>query len=204
MFSESFFLLVLWAVVDMLLSGWCLGVFYMSDEKLVSLLKECGALQFGRFVLTSGAVSNYYVDIKKASTDPVVLRYIGELMAGFVDGYDLVAGMELGAVPLAVAVALESDVPFVIVRKGEREHGLKRLIEGSDVSGKRVLVVEDVTTSGGSVVKAVERLRDAGASVDCAVVVVDREGDARRRLEELDVSLESLVSVSDILKDVEE
>lgn len=176
----------------------------MSDEKLVSLLKECGALQFGRFVLTSGAVSNYYVDIKKASTDPVVLRYIGELMASFVDDYDLVAGMELGAVPLAVAVGLEADVPFVIVRKGEREHGLKRLIEGSDVSGKRVLIVEDVTTSGGSVVKAVERLRDAGASVDCAVVVVDREGDARSRLEGLDVSLESLVSVSDILKDAEE
>lgn len=201
MFSESFFLLVLRAVVDMLLSGWCIGVFCMSDEKLVSLLKECGALQFGRFVLTSGAVSNYYVDIKKASTDPVVLRYIGELMAGFVEGYDLVAGMELGAVPLAVAVALESDVPFVIVRKGEREHGLKRLIEGSDVSGKLVLVVEDVTTSGGSVVKAVKRLRDAGATVDCAVVVVDREGDARSRLEELDVSLECLVSVGDILKD---
>jgi len=137
----------------------------MDKQKLIDLLKKCGAIQFGRFVLTSGAVSNYYIDIKKASTNPKILKKIAEMMAEYVAGYDLIAGMELGAVPLAVALSLETNIPYVIVRKEKREHGTGKQIEGGDVKNKKVLVVEDVTTSGGSVVKAIKTLREEKALV---------------------------------------
>ena len=172
----------------------------MDKEKLIELLKECKAIQFGRFVLTSGAISDYYIDIKKASTNPKILKKIAEAMAEYAKGYDLLAGMELGAVPLIVALSLEVKIPYAIIRKEKREHGTSKQIEGAEVKGKKVLIIEDVTTSGGSVLKSIRILRDSGALVDEVVVVVDREAGTERKLQELDVSFIPLLSVSDILK----
>ncbi|RLI59161.1 MAG: orotate phosphoribosyltransferase [Candidatus Thorarchaeota archaeon] len=172
----------------------------MGKQQLIELLKECGAIQFGRFVLTSGAVSDYYINIKKASTNPKVLKKITEMMAEYVEGYDVIAGMELGAVPLAVSLSLETNIPYVIVRKEKREHGTGKKIEGGDVKNKKVLVVEDVTTSGGSVIKAVKTLRENQALVDKVLVVVDRESGAEEKLLNIDIRLISLISVRDILK----
>ena len=164
------------------------------------MLKECGAIQFGHFVLTSGATSNYYIDIKKASTNPKILRVFAKLVAKHAEGYDVVAGIELGAVPLAVAVSLEVNKPFVIVRKEKKEHGTGKLLEGADISHKRVLLVEDVTTTGGSVVKAIKCLRENNAMVDKVVTVVDRLSGAKEKLREMRVELISLLDVNDILK----
>ncbi len=172
----------------------------MDKEELIKLFKECGAIQFGRFVLTSGAVSDYYIDIKKASTNPNILKKIAEAMAEYAKGYDIIAGMELGAVPLVVALSLEVDVPYVIIRKEKQEHGTSKQIEGGEVKNKKVLVVEDVTTSGGSVVKTLQVLRENQAKVDEVLVVVDRESGAEEKLRNLDVSFIPLLSVSDIIK----
>ena len=172
----------------------------MNKKGLVKLLKKCGAIQFGRFVLTSGAVSDYYIDIKKASTDPVILKKIVEAMAEYTEGYDILAGMELGAVPLVVALSLETKIPYVIIRKEKREHGTSKQIEGRDVKNKKVLVIEDVTTSGGSVVKTIQILRDSHALVDEVLVVVDRESGAEEKLQQLDVNFIPLLSVGEILK----
>jgi len=98
-----------------------------------------------------------------------------------VKGYDRVAGVELGAVPIAAAVSLETGVPFLIVRKEPKGHGTKRIYEGELHAGDRVVFVEDVVTTGGTLRTAIERLRAEGAVVDRAVAVVDREeggGDA--------------------------
>lgn len=170
-------------------------------EKLKQSLERCGAIQFGRFVLTSGAISDYYIDIKKASTNPKILREITKAFSEYVSGYDVLAGMELGAVPLIVALSLKTDMPCVIIRKEKREHGTGKQIEGGPVKGKRVLVIEDVATSGRSVVKTIKVLRDEKAIVDKVLVVVDRESGAKEALKELDVQLHPLLSVSDILKD---
>jgi len=172
----------------------------MEKTQLISLLKECNAIQFGRFVLTSGAVSDYYIDIKKASTNPTVLKKIAETMAEYTEGYDLIAGMELGAVPLVVALSLETKIPYVIVRKQQREHGTSKQIEGCDVKDKKVLIIEDVTTSGGSVVKTINILRENKALVDEVIVVVDRESGAEEKLQSLDVSFIPLLSICDIIK----
>jgi len=121
-------------------------------------------------------------------------------MAEYVEGYDLLAGMELGAVPLITALSLETNIPYVIIRKGKREHGTGKQIEGGDVKNKHVLIIEDVTTSGGSVVKTIQILRQSQAEVDEVLVVVDRESGAEEKLQNLDVSFIPLLSVSDILK----
>lgn len=172
----------------------------MHKTELIELLKECNAIQFGRFVLTSGAVSNYYIDIKKASTNPKILKKIAEAMTEYTKGYDLLAGMELGAVPLVTALALETNIPYIIIRKEKREHGTSKQIEGADVKGKKVLVIEDVTTSGGSVIKTIQILRENKAVVDEVLVVVDRESGAEEKLQNVDASFIPLISVSDILK----
>ncbi|RLF33441.1 MAG: orotate phosphoribosyltransferase [Thermoplasmata archaeon] len=172
----------------------------MDKKRFIKLLRDCEAIQFGRFILTSGAVSSYYIDIKKASTNPGVLREIAKAMAEHTKGYDLLAGMELGAVPLVVALSLLTDIPYVIVRKEKREHGTGKQIEGDDVKGKKVLVVEDVTTSGGSVVKTIEVLRRNQAVVDKVLAVVDRESGAMEKLQRVNVVFSPLLTISDILK----
>lgn len=169
-------------------------------SKLADILISCGAIKFGDFTLTSGKKSNYYIDIKQASTNPEVLKTIAEEMKKHAHGYDMIAGMELGAVPIAVALSLEINIPYVIVRKEVKSHGTKKLIEGNKVSGKKVLVVEDVTTTGNSVIKAIDILRENGAEVDKVVTVVDREEGAREKLKDKNVNLIPLVSASEILK----
>jgi len=165
-------------------------------------LLACGAVRFGDFTLTSGAKSRYYVDVKAALTDPGTLRRIAQAMAETArrtGPYDAVAGMELGAVPLATAVSLASELPLLIVRKGERTHGTGKRIEGRSPQGLRVFVVEDVTTSGGSTVECVRVLREAGAKVDHAAVVVDREAGAAKALSAVQVKLHPVVQVSELL-----
>jgi orotate phosphoribosyltransferase len=172
----------------------------MNKEELIESLKECGAIQFGRFVLSSGAVSDYYIDIKKASTNPGILKKIAEAMTEYAEGYDIIAGMELGAVPLVVALSLETNIPYIIVRKEKREHGTSKQIEGGNIKGKRVLIIEDVTTSGGSVVKTIKIIRENQGIVDEVLAVVDRESGAEEKFRNADVSFIPLISIKDILK----
>ena len=173
----------------------------METKELVDQLKSCGAIQYGHFVLTSGAVSDYYVDIKKASTNPTVLHTIATQMNSMIkDKYDLIAGMELGAVPLIVALSLQTKIPFVIVRKQKRDHGTGKQIEGESVKDKKVLIIEDVTTSGGSVVNTIQILRQNKATVDKVITVVDRQSGAREKIEKLNLIFQPLVTVEDILK----
>jgi len=172
----------------------------MEKKELIGLLNECGAIKFGHFVLTSGAVSDYYIDIKKASTNPKVLKKIVKKMAEYTKDYELLAGMELGAVPLVVALSLETNIPYVIIRKEKRDHGTGKQIEGSDVKGKKVLIIEDVTTSGGSVLKSIDIIRENNGIVDEVIVVVDRESGTKEKLKAVDVNFIPLLSISDIIK----
>src|SRR5688572_12760874 len=114
-------------------------------------LVGCGAVKFGDFTLTSGKKSKYYVDVKQATTVPRILKQIADAIGQKVGGAEVLAGVELGAVPILVAVALVTNKPYAIIRKGERTHGTGKKIEGQPVKGKRVLIIEDVTTTGSSV-----------------------------------------------------
>ena len=162
-------------------------------------LKASGALQFGTFTLASGRTSTYYVDIKRAITRPDLLRTIGEAMAAYAVRGERIAGVELGAVPIAAAVSLASGKPYIMVRKASKEHGTRKEFEGELTKGDRVLFVEDVVTSGGTLRGAIERLRHAGAVIDDCVCVVDREEGGKIALAEISVRLHALVSAKDLL-----
>src|SRR5256886_5798321 len=144
--------------------------------RFVAALKAAGALQFGTFTLASGRTSPYYIDIKRAVTRPDLLRLIADGMVPFAGDADRIAGVELGAVPIAAAVSLASGKPYVMVRKASKEHGTKHEFEGELSRGDRGLFVEDVVTTGGTLRGAIERLRGHGAVIEGCVCVVDREG----------------------------
>ena len=121
-------------------------------DKLVDMLKDVGALKFGEFILSSGKKSNVYVDIKIACTYPEILRTIAKLMAEKLREikFDKIACIELGGVPLAVALSLETNKPYVIFRKEKKSYGVGGDLIGTIEQGERIVVVEDVTTTGKS------------------------------------------------------
>jgi orotate phosphoribosyltransferase len=130
----------------------------------------------GDFTLRSGAKSGEYFDKYRFEADPVLLRAILGELAGLVpDGAEVLAGLELGGVPLATGLSQLLGIPVAFVRKKPKEYGTCRLAEGAQVSGRRVVVVEDVVTSGGQVVDSCARLRELGATVRDVVCVIDRE-----------------------------
>ncbi len=168
-------------------------------NRIARLLKENGAVEYGEFVLASGAKSSYYLDVKSALVNPAVLKAIGQEIAGMAS-FDVVAGVAVGGVPIAVATSLASGEPYAIIRAGEKSHGKAGRIIGK-VAGKRVLLVEDVTTSGGSVIRGIEALRAEGALADTVITVVDREAGAHDSLAQRNVQLRALSRASEILGD---
>ena len=146
-------------------------------ERLVAELRE-HALVLGRVTLTSGAEAEYYVDAKRAILRPAGFRALGELVAAeaLAAGATAVGGMTMGADPVACsALAAGADLRAFFVRKDRKAHGLQRWIEGPPLdSGERCLVVEDVVTTGGSTVAAIERISEDGLVVAGVVSVLDR------------------------------
>lgn len=158
-------------------------------ERLVELINERAVVR-GKVVLSSGQESDYYIDMRRISLDgeaaPLVGRVMRELTADL--DYDAVGGLTLGADPVGVAMlhaaaAAGERLDAFVVRKANKAHGLQRQIEGPDVAGRRVLAVEDTSTTGGSVLTAVEALRAAGAEVVAVAVIVDRDTGSREAIE---------------------
>ena len=168
----------------------------MARGPIEKMLLDSGAVRFGDFTLASGQRSDVYVDIKRAWTNPSCLRLLAQEFALRVVKGDILAGLELGAVPLVVATALETGLNYVIVRKQVKPHGTRAPFEGEIPQGSHVVVLEDVTTTGNSVLDTVDVLRTAGGRVDRAIVAVDREAGAGARLLEAGVRLEFLTTLS--------
>jgi len=166
-------------------------------NRIAEMLRQAGAVTFGDFVLASGARSTYYIDVKNAITDPFVLKAIGEVIGQSMT-CDVVAGVAVGGIPLAVATSLSLGIPYAIVRSEVKSHGKSSPIIGN-VRGKKVVLVEDVTTSGGSALKAVNALRQEGAYVDTVVAIVDREEGAVELLKNAGCHLLSLTSVHELV-----
>jgi orotate phosphoribosyltransferase len=174
----------------------------MVNQELIDALRDADAVKFGEFELSHGGTSDYYVDKYVFETDPNCLRLIASAFAGRI-GDSHLAGVALGAVPLVAATAVETDRPYVIVRKKTKEYGTGNQIEGEFGAGEELVVLEDIATTGQSAIDAVEALREAGAVVDRVLVVVDREEGARETLAEHDIELESLLTASELLADNE-
>jgi orotate phosphoribosyltransferase len=153
----------------------------------------------GDFVLRSGRRSKYYFDKYLFETQPSILRRVGRHLAGLVPPEtQRLAAPELGAVLLGGAVSLELDLPLVLVRSRQKEYGTSKALEGVLEAGDRVTVIEDVLTSGGAAIDAVEKVRAAGGSVLALVGVLDREEGAAANLAELGVPFRPLFRKSDL------
>ena len=139
------------------------------------------AVVHGKVILSSGKEADYYVDLRRVTLDSVAAPLVGEVMLDLTKDleFDAVGGLTLGADPVAtammhVAASKGRNLDSFVVRKAEKAHGLQRRIEGPDVKGRRVLAVEDTSTTGGSVMTAVEALKEAGATVVGVAVIVER------------------------------
>ena len=170
---------------------------------LAEAIREAALLE-GDFLLRSGRRSSYYLDKYRFGTRPDLLRALGEAIAAAVREHEPEAvrlgAPELGAVPLAAAASLELELPFVIVRKQAKEYGTANRIEGPFEKGECVCLVEDVVTSGGAAIDAVEALREAGLRVSNAVCVVDREEGGADALARVAVRLRPLFLGSELRK----
>lgn len=162
----------------------------MSDhDELVEHIRTLAVVR-GKVTLASGREADYYVDMRRVTLDgaaaPIVGRVMRELVADW--DFDAVGGLTLGADPVADAMmhsaaAAGGRLDAFVVRKSEKTHGLQKLIEGTDVAGRRVLVVEDTSTTGSSALEAVRAVRDAGGTVVGVAVVVDRSTGAKEAVE---------------------
>jgi orotate phosphoribosyltransferase len=174
----------------------------LTHAELGAALREHAYLE-GDFLLRSGKRSRYYLDKYRFETRPDVLGPLGGRIAAAVAEHEpaavRLAGPELGAVPLAAAASLASGLPFIIVRKGAKEYGTANRLEGVYEAGETVCLVEDVVTSGGAAIEAIEALREAGLTCRTAICVVDREEGGSDALARVAVRLRPLFRASELL-----
>ena len=162
----------------------------MTDrEQLIEHITNLAVVR-GRVTLASGREADYYVDLRRVTLDGAAAPLVGSVMRELVADWEFeaVGGLTLGADPVAVAMLHDAAreggrLDAFVVRKESKAHGLQRRIEGTEVAGRRVLVVEDTSTTGGSVMTAVDALREAGAEVIGVAVIVDRDTGAREKIE---------------------
>ena len=177
----------------------------MSDRS--DLIKHISdlAVVHGKVTLASGKEADYYVDMRRVTLDgaasPVVGRVMNDLVADL--DFDAVGGLTLGADPVATAMlharaAAGGRLDAFVVRKESKAHGMQRRIEGTEVAGRRVLVVEDTSTTGGSALTAVEAVREAGAEVVGVAVIVDRDTGASERIEAEGLAYRYAVGLGDL------
>jgi orotate phosphoribosyltransferase len=164
----------------------------VSDHDRNALLEQIKskAVIHGEVTLSSGLPADYYVDLRRITLDAEAAPLVGRVMLEVTTDleFDAVGGLTLGADPVACAMMHAAwsqgrHLDAFVVRKAEKQHGLQRRIEGPEVKGRRVLAVEDTSTTGGSVLTAVEALREAGATVAAVAVIVDRATGAQQNVE---------------------
>jgi len=164
------------------------------------------AVQRGEFTLTSGKKASFYIDLRQVSLDHRVAPLIGDLMLEVVSEFpevELVGGLTMGADPIASAIMHRAvvagrELDAFVVRKEPKGHGMGKQVEGPDISGKRVIVVEDTSTTGGSPLKAIEAVEKAGGIVVAVAVVVDRDTGAKQVIEEAGYPYRAALGLADL------
>lgn len=178
---------------------------FQRRNQLFMLLRE-RAFRRGRVVLASGKESEYYFDMKPAMLDPDGAELMAELILKEIQGVtaDAVGGLEMGAVPLIAPVAMKSPahgryLPGFFVRKAVKDHGTQKRIDGNDIAGKSVVILEDVTTTGGSAMDAVKVVEAAGAKVAMVISILDRGEGAAELYAKAGVPFKSLFKAEEFL-----
>ena len=170
--------------------------------ELAKILNRIGALRFGTFKLTNGEISPYYIDLRIVPSFPDAFKLICDLYIELIktdigtDGFDRMAGIPTAGISFASIAAYQLKKPFLYVRTAERQHGRGRSVEGILLPGNRVLLMDDLITKGGSILKAAEAVRAEGGLVTDAVVLMDREENGKQNLGIDSIKLHYLLTTS--------
>ncbi|HQD44887.1 MAG TPA: orotidine-5'-phosphate decarboxylase [Kaistella sp.] len=170
---------------------------------------ECyklGIIKFGRFTLKSGIESPFYVDLRPLASDPKILKNLANYLLDMLplDNFDLICGVPYAALPMATAMSLESYIPLIMKRKEAKQHGTKKLIEGIFTKGQNCLLVEDVITSGKSLLETIPEIENEGITVSDIVVVLDRQQGGKELLESKGYHVHTLFTISEVCKMLKE
>ncbi|HEX7009126.1 MAG TPA: orotate phosphoribosyltransferase [Phycisphaeraceae bacterium] len=170
----------------------------MTDEQLIRRIRESALLE-GTFTLRSGRVSHYYLDKYLFETQPDILAALAQRFAQRIGpDVDRLAGAELGGVPLVAAAAIATGKPCVLIRNQKKGYGTGKQIEGRLQPGDRVVLLEDIATTGGQVLEAAKLLTGQGAQVAKIIAVIDRQEGARENIENAGFAFESLLTKADL------
>ncbi|MEH7349354.1 orotate phosphoribosyltransferase [Gottfriedia acidiceleris] len=154
----------------------------------------------GKFTLRSGLVSNEYFDKYLFESNPTLLREIAEQLSKFIpEGTEVLAGLEMGGIPIATALSLKTGIPVVFVRKEAKAYGTCKLAEGIDIQNKNVCIIEDVVTTGGQIKLSAEDLKQVGANVKDVLCVIDRQQNGKENLYEAGLVLHSLLTMDELV-----
>jgi uridine monophosphate synthetase len=169
---------------------------------LILDLHAIEAVKFGNFILKSGIQSPIYIDLRVIISYPAILKKIAKLLSPLIAplGFDLLCGVPYTALPIATALSLDKEIPMVMRRKEAKEYGTKKLIEGIYNKGQTCLLIEDVISSGTSILETAAPLQAEGLLIEDAVVVLDREQGGKEHLQKKGIQLHSLMSIFDLLK----
>jgi len=153
----------------------------------------------GEFLLRSGKTSNEYFDKYQFESNPILLNEIANQLLNLLPkDIEILAALEMGGIPIATAISLKTGIPIVFVRKKAKEYGTNKIAEGSEIEGKKLLIIEDVVTSGGQIILSVEELRNRGAIVEKAICVIDREQGGKDNLANHGIELSPLFTMSEL------
>ncbi|MCH9611206.1 MAG: Orotate phosphoribosyltransferase [Chlamydiales bacterium] len=174
-------------------------------QEFVFELEKIGAVKRGDFVLKSGAKSKIYIDLRLTVSSPKLLRMITDLIWQQIEdrSFDLVCGVPYTALPFATTLSLDHNIPMIMRRKEVKSYGTKKKIEGIFQSGQNCLVVEDLITSGQSVMETIEPLEEVGLKVTDVVAFLDREAGGCEMLEERGYRVHTLITLSEMLQTLE-
>lgn len=173
-------------------------------RNLGKVLVKSGALKFGAFTLASGKLSSYYIDLRIVPSLPSVFREVVYAYATLIkksvreDKFNVIAGIPTAGLTYAAALSYELSKPLVYVRKEEKGHGTGKEIEGILPPGAKVVIIDDVITTGGSIISAVNSIRRSGGVVEKAVVLIDRLEEGKNNLTKIGVELVPLTSIAEI------